>query len=777
MDAESLLRRVGAAVGAADDGAQERLADVRTLPARAAITTPLPSELPDVLAGRLRLAGIDRLYQHQAEAIAHIQAGQHVIVATGTASGKSLCYQVPIMTQALLDSRTTALYLSPTKALARDQLRQLRSFRLPHVRAAVYDGDTPRREREAIRRTANVVLTNPDMLHVGILPGHRRWQDFLHRLGIIVIDECHVARGVFGSHVAAVIRRLLRLTDHYSSAPVVVFSSATIGNPAGHARALSGLDVRAVTTDASPSPRRAVALWSPPLTDPASGKRRSTLLETSDILAELVRSETAALAFVKSRKGAELIAGSARRRLGDAGGNTARILAYRAGLLPEERRRVEQGLIDGTIRGVAATDALELGVDVGQLDAVVVCGWPGTVASLWQQAGRAGRRGAEAVIVFVGDDDPLDRFLLNHPDELFGRPLEEAVIDVTNPYVLAPHLGCAAAELPLTAQEHRFAPADVAGVVAQEEEAGRLRSRGGRWFFAGGHAPAARVDLRSAGGPPVTIVDAATGALIGEVDRSRAPRSVHTGAVYLHQGRPWRVRSLGLDEGVALADPDDGTTTTSARSDTDIRVMERRAVRRWGPCHLSFGEVEVSTQVLSYERKLIFTGESLGVEPLDLPPQRLVTRALWITLSDASISHLPRTAIPGAAHAAEHAAIGLLPLFAMCDRWDIGGVSTARHSDTGVATIFIYDGYPGGAGIAERGFDTGDQLWRTTRSAIRECPCADGCPSCIQSPKCGNGNEPLDKRGAVRLLDVVLKGHAQAAALHGNGPEPLAERV
>ena len=761
VHAESTIRRLGELIDGGPASAQQaRVVDLRLLPERLPVTEPLPVDLSPLVRGRLELAGIDRLYRHQAEAIADVRAGRHVVVATGTASGKSLCYQLPMLEQAVRTPTNTALYLAPTKALARDQLRQLRGFRLPHARAAVYDGDTPAQERDAIRRTANVLLTNPDMLHVGILPHHRRWGEFLQRLGIVAVDECHVARGVFGSHVAAVLRRLLRLTDHYGANPTFVFSSATIGNPGGHAHALTGLDVRQIVEDSSGAPRRAVALWSPPFQplehDGHAVARRSTLTETADILAELVRSGAATLAFVKSRKAAEVIAAAARRRLGNDVPRPG-VLAYRAGLLPEERRTVERGLIDGSLRGVAATDALELGVDVGGLDAVVISGWPGTVASLWQQAGRAGRRGREAAIVFVAEDDPLDRYLLDHPDELFSRPLEHAVIDVTNPHVVTGHLRCAAAELPLTVNEPRFLPVAVATLAAQETRAGRLRERGGR-FFATRSMPAAAISLRTASGGSIEVRESRTGVLVGEVDHVRAPRTVHQGAVYLHQGQPWRVRSLDLDEGVALVEPDDGTTTTSTRTDTDIGIVSWRDTRRWGPCQLGFGDVEVTSQVLSYEARHIFSGQSLGVTALDLPPQRLMTRALWLTLPSDVLAGLPPRAIPGAAHAAEHAAIGLLPLFAMCDRWDIGGVSTAHHQDTAAASIFIYDGYPGGAGIAERGFQTENRLWEATCDAIAGCRCPDGCPSCIQSPKCGNGNEPLNKEGAVRLLRAAL-GH------------------
>ena len=810
VDAEGLLHaldeRLSAVLPAADD--HPRLAHLHHLPARRAAFVQLPADVPGLLAERLRLGGVERLYTHQAEVLAHVRAGRHVVVATGTASGKSLCYQLPLLESLLADAKATALYLAPTKALAADQLRALRAFRLPQVRAATYDGDTPAGERDAIRRTANVVLTNPDMLHVGLLPAHRRWGDFLHRLALVIVDECHVARGVFGSHVAAILRRLRRICAHYSAGagsgsqgagagstgtrrerlavwsgggdarggvagggggpdlgggggPTFVFASATIGNPGEHCRNLSGLEVVEVVRDGSPRPPVAMALWEPPLLDGVSGARRSTLAESADLLADLVEAGTATLAFVKSRKGAELLAAAARRLLAPAGLDGA-VQAYRAGYLAGERRAVEQGLLDGSLRGVAATDALELGVDVGALDAVVIAGWPGTVASLWQQAGRAGRRGREALVAFVAADNPLDHYLLANPDQLWSRPLESAVVDVTNPYVLLPHLRCAAWELPLAPGEEVFAPADIGGHLADEVAAGRLRERAGRFYWSGRGSPAAGVSIRSAGGPPFAIVDAGTGALVGDVDESRAYRTVHAGAVYLHQGVAYRVERLDLGDRVALVRPYTGDEYTQPRSDTDIAVLQVTEEVAWGRCRMSRGRVEVSNQVLAYQRRRVFSDEALGVVELDLPRLHLVTQALWFTIPDAvlEVAGLTRARVPGAAHAAEHAAIGLLPLFAMCDRWDIGGVSTPWHPDTGTATVFIYDGYPGGAGISERGFRSDDAHLRATLAAIRACGCTTGCPSCVQSPKCGNGNEPLDKAGAIALLDAVLAERA-----------------
>ena len=764
VDTDALISSLAAQAGEAHPDALERsrLAALQALPERRARLVDMPTWVAPMLSQRLELAGISRLYEHQADAATRIHDGRHTVVATGTASGKSLCYQLPLLQTVLDDDMATALYLSPTKALSRDQVRALRAFRLPHVRAAAYDGDLPRGERDAIRRTANVVLTNPDMLHVGMLPNHRQWGDFLHRLTLVIVDECHVARGVFGAHVAAILRRLRRVCAYYGAEPTFALASATIGNPAAHATSLVGAPVDEITADAAARPRTVMAMWEPPLIDEQLQTRRSTLTEASELLAGIASSGRATLAFARSRGGVELLA-LAARRLADG----LEVRAYRAGLLAEERRAVERGLIDGTIHAVAATDALELGVDIGSLDAVIIVGWPGTAASFWQQAGRAGRRGNEALVVFIGDDNPLDHYLLAYPDRLLGRPLEHARSDVTNPHILAPHIECAAWELPLDPEADAawFAPADLDPLITAAVEQRRLRRRSDRVYWAGRGSPAARVSIRSSAGPPVTIVERATGTIIGDVDAARAHSSVHEGAIYLHQGRAWRVTELDLAKDVAAVEPDDGTTYTRARSDTDITVLEEQQRRRWGRSVLSYGRVEVTTQVLAYERRHVFTRESLGVTELDLPRQRLVTAAVWLTAPEPVLdaATLGRVRIAGSLHAAEHAGIGLLPLFAMCDRWDIGGVSTPWHPDTGFATIFVYDGVPGGAGITQRAFETDDVWWRTTRDAIAACVCDDGCPSCVQSPKCGNGNEPLDKAGAVALLDALLAEHASTS--------------
>jgi DEAD/DEAH box helicase domain-containing protein len=760
--AAELLATLTAAPGRA-----ERVTHVELLPARAGRTVQWPAWVDSVVLTRLYAAGIHALWSHQAEAASLAWHGTSVVVATGTASGKSLVYLLPALTAARRGKART-LYLAPTKALAADQLSALNAFAVPGVVAATYDGDTPVEARDAARAHATYLLTNPDMLHHSMLPRHHRWAGFLRSLRFVVIDECHSYRGVFGSHVAQVLRRLRRVCAGYGADPVFILASATTAEPEVSASRLVGRPIRAVVDDGSPRGQSAFVLWEPPLT-PAPGDngapiRRSTMVETADLLADLVVSGARTVAFVRSRRSAETVASLTRAALEPVAADLAdQVAAYRAGYLPYERRAIEERLSIGTLRGVAATNALELGVDIAGLDAVLMAGWPGTRASLWQQAGRAGRAGQEALAVFVARDDPLDTYVVTHPTAIFGQSVEATVLDPDNPYVLAPHLCAAAAESPLTDDDATMFGPSAPKVLASLEGRRLLRRRASGWFWTRRDWATDLADLRGTGGQPVRLVETGTGRLLGTVDHARAHSTVHTGAVYVHQGETYLVEDLDLDEGLAIVRPDAPDYTTTARDITDLRVLDETRNVEWGAARLVFGSVEVSSQVVSYVKRRFGSGELVGEEPLDLPPRQLRTKAVWWTLPDDAVRAAGVAApdAPGAAHAAEHAAIGMLPLVATSDRWDVGGMSTARHLDTGLLTIFVHDGHPGGAGFAERGYDAAAVWLRATRAAIAACPCPDGCPSCVQSPKCGNGNEPLDKTGAVRLLDAVL---AQAPA-------------
>ncbi|EHR53179.1 helicase/secretion neighborhood putative DEAH-box helicase [Saccharomonospora marina XMU15] len=786
LTAEQLLSRVTA--GIPDE--RNPITHVARLPERLPRHASWPEWACADVVEALRRSGVQRPWTHQVEAASLAWSGHDVVISTGTASGKSMAYQLPVLSSLLSDPKATALYLAPTKALGADQLRSVRSMGLDGVRPASYDGDTPVPERNWVRDHARWVFTNPDMLHRGVLSAHARWARFFRKLTYVVVDECHGYRGVFGSHVALLLRRLRRVARHYGADPVFVLASATTAQPAEFAARLTGAPTAAVVDDASPRGARTVALWEPPLLDELSGEngapvRRSAGAEAARILAELVVEGARTLAFVRSRRGAELTALGAKRILTEVDAElSGRVAAYRAGYLPEERRALEAALLSGELLGVATTNALELGVDIAGLDAVVLAGYPGTLASFWQQSGRAGRAGADALVLFVARDDPLDTYLVHHPSALLERPVETTVLDPANPYVLAPQLACAAAELPLRAEELDAFGGDVAREVVDGLVADRmLRRRPSGWYWTSRNRPQHEVDIRGSGGEQVAVVEADTSRLLGTVDPGGACHTVHPGAVYLHQGSSYVVDELDLESGLALVHAEDPEWNTSAREVVDIAVLDTVHKQAYDGVTVGLGEVAVTSQVVGYLRRLP-SGEVIDHVPLDLPERVLRTRAVWYTISDALLSAdcrapgcagLEPARIPGALHAAEHAAIGLLPLFATCDRWDIGGVSTALHADTGEATVFVHDGHPGGAGFADRGFSALAPWLAATREAIIACACPAGCPSCVQSPKCGNGNEPLDKAGAVTVLDIVLGALNGGEARHGHSVAHAAE--
>ncbi len=738
----------------------ERIVHVERVPEQSAGHGETAEAIHPDLRERMAERGINALYTHQALAIDALRDGRHVVVATGTASGKSLCYQVPILEAALEEGVDTALMLFPTKALAHDQLRALHQWMVPDLHAAAYDGDTPREARTRIRREAQVLLTNPDMLHIGILPRHERWSTFFSRLRLIVVDELHTLRGIFGSHVAQLLRRLRRVCAHYGSTPTFCFSSATIGNPGELAQRLCGLPVETVDDDGSPRGERCFGLWERPLVEPTTGSRASANYETARLMARLLADGLQVLTFTRSRTGAELVAGHARDILRpDAPELAERVAAYRGGYLPDERRELEERLSGGELRGVAATNALELGIDVGGLDAIVLNGFPGTLASMWQQAGRAGREQRRSAAVLVAGDDQLDQWWLSHPAELFTRPPEPAVINPANPFVLEPHLACAAYELPLVDADAEYFGDSIDEAVTSLVREDRLRVRGERLVWADRRPPAPRVGLRTGSAEEFRLVLETSHEVVGTVDGSRVFNTAHEGAVYLHQGRQYRVTALRLRDRTALLEEFDGDEYTQPREDTDLAIDDTDEQRPLGRSTVHLGAVSVTTTVTGYQRKQVGTGDVIAVEDLDLPPRNLPTRACWYTVPDELVEELgfatPR--LLGALHAAEHALIGMLPLFAICDRWDVGGLSIAVHPDTGLPSIFIYDGYPGGAGIAELAYADADRHLADTLELVRSCPCDAGCPSCVQSPKCGNWNEYLDKEAAIRFLQLVLQ--------------------
>lgn len=748
-----------------------RLTHITELPSRAAQVTEWPLWASAAVVDSLQASGIDTPWSHQIRTADLAFSGQNVVVGTGTASGKSVGYQLPILTALHEDSRATALYLSPTKALGADQLRaatELTDGPLRDIHPAPYDGDTPSEIRQWVRANGRWVFTNPDMLHLGILRSHQRWARLLRNLRYVVVDECHSYRGVFGSHVALVLRRLRRIAARYGANPTFILCSATTGDPAASASRLIGAPCVAVTEDGSPRGPRTVGLWEPPLIEGVTGEngaavRRSAGAEAARVMADLVAEGASTLTFVRSRRSAELVAMDTRHLLADVDPELPpRVAAYRAGYLAEDRRALETALSEGSLLGVATTNALELGVDIAGLDAVLVTGYPGTVASFWQQAGRAGRRTQGSLVLLIARDDPLDTYLVHHPEALLGKPIEATITDPHNPYVLGPHLLCAAMEQPLTDDEvHEFQAWEMLSDLAKQglirRRPGAVRDGSARWFVTADAHPHDAVDVRGGIGTTVAVVDCESGRLLGTTDAGRAPATLHPGAVHLHQGESFVVDELDLEEGVALVHAETPSWTTSARALTSIEVEKVDEQRIHGSVTTALARVLVTRQVVGYLRRLP-SGEVLDMVPLDMPAQPLPTRAVLYSVTPELLERagIEERRVPGALHAAEHAAIGMLPLVATCDRWDIGGVSTALHPDTGLPTVFVYDGHPGGAGFAERGFARLRRWLAATLAAIQSCGCTTGCPSCVQSPKCGNGNNPLDKAGAARLLGAVL---------------------
>jgi DEAD/DEAH box helicase domain-containing protein len=715
----------------------------------------LPDALDPGLAEALRSAGVESLYTHQLEAFEAVERS-NLAITSGTASGKSLAFNLPVLDGIARQPKRRALYLYPTKALAQDQARKLAELRPPGLREAIYDGDTPREERPAIRRRNNLVLTNPDMLHVGLLPNHKSWGDFLANLGWVVVDEAHTYRGVFGSHVANVLRRLRRAARAYGSEPRFLLASATIANPVELAERLVGVPFELIDDDGAPRAGREIAMWNPPLIDEASGTRRSALSEAADLLAELVTQGVRTICFLKSRRGIELIQRFARENLERRGKPelAARIAPYRGGYTPQQRREIEAKLSAGELLAVVATDALELGIDVGELDAAICVTFPGTVASLRQMWGRAGRR-RRGLAVYVAGQDALDQFFCRHPEEFLERPVEAAILDHENEQIASRHLIAAAYELPLSEED-----ADVFGDGWRERAerltaAGELRSAGGRLLPRRSEFVAGRIALRSASADSVAVIERDSGEMLGLVEAERAFTTVHPGAIYLHLGRSYEVERLDIEERRAIVSAFDGDWYTRPKKETEIYIEREHERREVAGVQLSFGEVSVTEQVIAFQRVSITEQEPIDIVALELPEQNFVTQALWYVLPERLSGALPSDALLGSLHATEHGQIAVLPLIAMCDRWDIGGLSTNVHFQTGRSTIFIYDGHPGGVGIAQRGFEQFERLLGDAERLIAECPCETGCPSCVQSPKCGNLNEPLHKAGALELMRMM----------------------
>ena len=861
----------------------EQITHVHTIPAREAEHAPWPQWMHPRVVEAFESLGISEPYAHQVAAAqaahagldaaleasaarygwrsghptaspgdqmsapgrAHAEgpgSGGHVIVATGTASGKTLSYLMPTLdavyrascgepvssTSAYsgtenLNNRANILYISPAKALSADQLTALTSYNLPGLYPASYDGDTPTGERRWIREHANFILTTPDMLNYSILSNHRQWASFLRGLRYVVLDEAHSYRGVFGAHIANLMRRLRRVCALYRSVPVFYGASATSSNPVESFAKLIGVPQRAVTAITESTAARgetAVVLWEPELLPPAATDRlaagaRSTQQEAlkseaeqnaprrlspieqgAQMLTDLVLSRTRSLVFAGSRRSVEVLSQKTQRYLDEVEPGLAhRVAAYRAGYTPEERRELERRLRNGELLGLASTSALELGIDISGLDAVIVAGWPGTRASFTQRIGRAGRGGQDALAVLIADDNPLDTYLVHHPEAIFGQDVEATVFDPTNPYVLSPQLCAAAQEAPIRAEELSLFGPHTAALLDRLVQQGYLRRRPDGWYWTHAESAADLVDIRGTGGGPYQLIDAEDGTLVGTMDAAHAMSQGHPGAIYIHQSAQYVVESLSEGERVILLSRVYPDYYTRAIESTEVRILAERARVSYGaqnavgeaipgetapsvptpgetapgepqlaPLTMHRGQVQVTDQVTGYRRFSVYGGEYLGEEAQPMPPEVLMTEAVWFTFEPSYLfgAGVTEEDGPGTLHAAEHAAIGLLPLIATSDRWDLGGLSTLLHVDTGRPTIFVYDAAPGGAGISERGFNAVTQWLSATLEAIESCGCDNGCPSCVHSPKCGNRNEPLSKHGARALLQVMLRSMAEA---------------
>ncbi len=710
-----------------------------------------PEGLDPRLVEALAARGIRQPYTHQARAIAAAIAGQNTGVVTPTASGKTLCYNVPVLDRVLKDRSARALYLFPTKALAQDQLDELHGL-IGELGAEIgtftYDGDTPADARRAVRQAGHIVLTNPDMLHTAILPHHTKWVQLFESLEYVVIDELHTYRGVFGSHVANVIRRLRRICQFYGSDPTFILCSATIANPGELAERLIGDRVEVVDENGAPRGARVVVVHNPPVVNRELGIRQSALKAARDIAAQLIRSGVQTIVFAPSRVRVELLLTYLREALRERPGDPERVTGYRGGYLPNERRAIERGLREGTIRGVVATNALELGIDIGGLGASVVTGYPGSLASLWQQFGRAGRALETSLAVLVTSSNPLDQFVASHPEFVFERGVEGATIDPDNPYILASHLKCAAFELPFAHGEGFGAHGEVMLDILVEE--GVLQRANGRYYWMSEAYPAEEVSLRTASTDNFVIIEQGPKPrVIGECDRPSAPLLIHEDAIYLHRGQQYQVEYLDWDDKKAYVRPVAVDYYTDAQLAVELKVIEREREERAGFGGWELGEVAITFLATIFKKVKLHTHENVGWGQIAIPEENLHTAAAWVTFDDAVVAGLGREELALGLEGVAHVFRNLAPVFCLCDARDLGADAQVRSPSTGLATVYLYDMVPGGIGLAERVFEARDRLAAASLEAVRGCPCENGCPACV-GPQVQR--ESPAKRAAVQLL-------------------------
>jgi len=733
---------------------KDRVEHIEILHPKGPIYGELKKDIACNIKNYLLKKGI-RLYKHQCNAIESLRAGKNVIIATPTASGKTLAFNIPIFERLEQDKNATALYLYPTKALANDQLKVIKEFENLSgigVNPNVYDGDTPPNKRPKIRETSRIIISNPYELHQ-VLPWHYKWQKFLGNLKFVVIDEAHRYRGVFGSHAAFLIRRLRRICGFYGSEPQFVLSTATLANPIEFSERLIGVRFELITNDGSPKGKKYFIFYNPYFDGVGT---LSTHQETKDLFLFFVRKDLQTLCFTVSRKMAELIALWLKKELKESEPYLMdKITAYRAGYLPEERRKIESNLKNGILKGVTSTNALELGIDVGSLDSVIISGYPGTIISTWQQAGRAGRGISDAIVTLVAFQNPLDQYFMKHPQVFFGKSHEHAIIDLNNQYIVSGHLMCAASELPIRlAEDGIYFGDDVEDILKALENQGLVQNTPEGWVYSGRGRTTEAVSLDNISSDIFKVV--CEGELLETMDRTQAYREAHKGAVLLHQGEAYIVEDLDLKNSIVQVKKKDVDYYTEAMKIVDIAILEEIKKKEIGNLMVWFGDVEVNEQYVGY--KIMKYDKVIGMERLDLPPLNFKTMGLWFTVPEDIRKKIKDENLDfdGGLHGIEHAMIGILPFHVMCDRWDIGGVSTPNHPNTKNPTVFIYDGFNGGIGLTEKAFELIVEIVKMTFELVRDCKCEDGCPACIYSPKCGNENKPLDKKATILILEELL---------------------
>ena len=734
---------------------KKQIVHIQKIPAQKAdfgkLEKPLPENIQNCLLNREIV-----FYSHQAEAINKVRQGKNVVIVTPTASGKTLAFNIPVLEALTGDPNATALYLYPTKALTNDQLKVLRELEKDiGIKASpnIYDGDTPQSQRASIRENSKIILSNPYGLHQ-YLPWHYKWRTFLKNLKFVIIDEAHVYRGVFGSNVAMLLRRLMRICSYYNADPQIILSSATIANPEEHAKRLTGKDFEVISKDGAPKGKKTFIFWNPPFIDNDNTIRRSTHQETKDLLTLSILKNLQTLCFTTSRQMAELITRWTKEELRQRSPKLQNLItAYRAGYLPQERRQIENRLKNKDLIGVVSTNALELGIDIGSLDSVIISGYPGTVISTWQQAGRAGRTNAESLVTLVAFQNPLDQYFMKHPDDFFGRPHEQAIIDLHNQYISLGHIMCAASELPITDNDRKFFPELFSESIHALEQQHLVRKTPRGYVYSGTARPVEVVNLESISDKTVTVLS--KGNVLETLPLNKAYEEAHEGAVLLHQGETYISEELNLETLTAKVRQEDVNYYTEVLRDVDVKI-KKTFQEKQEKVKIGLGELTITETYHQYLTKTY--DEVIKRLPLDLPLLTFTTVGLWFLVPDKLRKELESQNLDfdGGLHAVEHAMIAMSPIFAMCDRWDIGGLSTPLHPDTGEPTIFIYDGFEGGIGISENLYANIKLLWEKTLQLIDNCECKEGCPSCIYSPKCGNENEPLDKKAARIILKHLI---------------------